>query len=157
MFYRKDTGTHVYFRAQLLWSFQNRYQNWMQFLYRQVEEEWQLASLQQQNLLNQISKVLPNFVTSLCQSLFHINKITFVSSVTIVVLVVYPLEHSSATLNSPEDSSVTAPTLGKLSSSLPVQYAFIFARNCQLLLYMQRYWYSVNDCKNEFMINLNET
>ena len=47
-----------------------------------------------------------------------------------VILVVYPLNHSSATLNSPEHSSSTAPSLGKLSSRLSVQDAYTFARNC---------------------------
>ena len=48
----------------------------------------------------------------------------------VMVLAVYPPDYGSVTLNSPEHSSATTPSLGKLSSSLPVLDAFTFTRNC---------------------------
>ena len=68
------------------------------------------------------------------------------------MLIVYPPDHGRATLNSPEHSSATAPSLGKPSNNLPVHGAFTFTRNSQLLLYMPRHWYRVNDHRKNFMI-----
>jgi preprotein translocase subunit SecG len=49
--------------------------------------------------------------------------------VTVVVLVVFTLDHRSKSLNSPDHSSATASFLGRMPSSLPVLVAFTFARN----------------------------
>ena len=58
-----------------------------------------------------------------------------------------------------EHSSVTAPSLGKLSSSLPVPDTFTFARNFLSLLYMpgQCGTMSANDHRKNFIINHNES
>ena len=63
-----------------------------------------------------------------------------------MVLLVNPPDHGSAKLNSTEHKSATAPSLGKLTSSLPELDAFTFARQ----------WYSANDHRKNFMINHNK-
>ena len=78
-------------------------------------------------------------------------------TVVVVVLVEYPPSSYIATLNSPDHSSVTTSFLP--ISLLISQYTFNFAKNCLLLMYMPRQWYTANNLQvdKNFMISQTES
>ena len=75
--------------------------------------------------------------------------------VVLVVLVLYPPDHGSALLNSPEQSSVTAPSLGKLSSSNN-QYQMPSLSQGTASYFCTCHG-SANDRRNNSMINHNKS